>query len=554
MSNVAIEKTLYDSFLSTVARWGERAAYAVPQMQGRAYHPDGISYTWSQVARGVEQMRARYAAAGYGLGHRVAILFHQRPEMFFHYYALNALGCSMVPVNPDYRVEEIAYLLSHSEAALVIGIESRLADLRAAAAVLNPAPTVISFEDMPHVLPEPRTRRAHGTPNNATEAALLYTSGTTGRPKGCILSNRYFHTFGSWYLERGGDLAMRDGTERMYNPLPLHHANCLSISAPAMLLTGGCLVFPDRFHPRSWWHDLVSCDVTAVHMQGIIPNLLLKLGVVPEERQHHVRFGLCAGIEPAHHAVFEERFGFPVVEMWAMSETGRMLTDNHPPRSVHTRAFGRAVPGLDARIVDETGSTLPANTAGELVIRHSAADPRGGFFSGYLKDHAATEEAWRGGWFHTGDTAICDETGMFFFLDRKKNIIRRAGENIAAAEVEGCLSAHPAVKQAAVIAVPDEIREEEVMACIVLQADAGTNTDAAGPVSADDAARILFEWCTAHMAYFKAPAWFIFMDSLPTGTSQKLQKIALFPDGVDPRTQTGVVDLRSIKKPVRHSQ
>ncbi len=539
------DATLYQTLLRTAAAWAQRPAYAVPPMQGRAYHPDGAEYSWAEVALQVEAMRARYAAAGYGLGHRVAILFHQRPEMFFHYYALNALGCSMVPINPDYRVDEIAYLLAHSEASLVLGIDSRLADLRAAAATLSPAPDVISFDDPAADLPATRREAADGRPGVETEAALLYTSGTTGRPKGCILSNRYFHTFGDWYLSRGGRLGMQEGVERMYNPLPLHHANCLSISAPAMLLTGGCLVFPDRFHPRSWWHDLAACRVTAVHMQGIIPNLLLKLPVTAEETQHRVRFGLCAGIEPGHHAPFEERFGFPVVEMWAMSETGRLLTDNVEPRSIHTRAFGRAVPGLDARVVDETGATQPPDTPGELVIRHTEADPRGGFFSGYLKDPAATNAAWQDGWFHTGDTAVCDAAGLFHFLDRKKNIIRRAGENIAAAEVEGCLCAHPQVKQAAVIAVPDDIREEEVMACVVLQADA------AGRLPDADMARSLFDWCMSHLAYFKAPGWYLFLQDLPTGTSQKLQKIAIFAPGVDPRAQPGAVDLRAIKKPPR---
>ncbi len=534
--------TLYETLLRTVGTWGPQAAYAVPPMARRAYHPDGASFTWNEVAREVERMRVRYRAAGYGRGHRVAILFHQRPEMFFHYYALNSLGCSMVPINPDYRVDELAYLLSHSGASLVIGIENRLADLREAAAMLNPAPPILCFEDLPATLPEARTRVAAGAPDATTEAALLYTSGTTGRPKGCIMSNRYFHTFGRWYLSRGGALAMRDGAERLYNPLPLHHANCLSISTSAMLLNGGCLVFPDRFHPRSWWQDLVACDITAVQMQGIIPNLLLKLDPVPEERRHRVRFGLCAGIEPAHHAVFEERYGFPVVEMWAMSETGRMMTDHEEPRSIHGRAFGRSVPGLEARVVDEAGHTLPPDVPGELVIRHTEADPRGGFFSGYLDDPAATEEAWRGGWFHSGDTARCDETGMFFFLDRKKNIIRRAGENIAAAEVEDCLCAHAHVKQAAVIAVPDEIREEEVMACIVLQDGVREH---AGP----DVAHRLFDWCRAQLAYFKAPAWVVFMDTLPTGASQKLQKMTLFPKGVDPRQEVGVIDLRGFKKP-----
>jgi acyl-CoA synthetase (AMP-forming)/AMP-acid ligase II len=536
-------RTLYETFQETVSRWGERAAYCVPPMVGRAYHPGGFEISWNETAAGVEAMRTRYAAAGYGPGHRIAILFHQRPEFLFHFFALNALGVSVVPINPDYRIDEIAYLLDHSEARLVLGIDARLDDLRAAAGQAALAPPVTSFDTVPDALPPASTPAGREVPGPDTEAAMLYTSGTTGRPKGCVLTNLYFHHFGGWYLTRGGLLDMVEGEERMYNPLPLHHANCLSISMSAMLMSGGCLVFPDRFHPKSWWRDLVACGVTCVHMQGIIPNLLLKLPEEPEERMHRVRFGFCAGIEPDHHAAFEQRFGFPVVEMWSMSEVGRFLTDNVEPRKIGTRAFGRSDLGCEARIVDEQGRVCAPGTPGELLIRHSEATPRRGFFSSYYKNDAATDEAWRDGWFHTGDVVVADESGMMFFMDRAKNIIRRAGENIAAAEVEACLCAHPAVKQAAAIAVPDEIREEEIMACVVPQ-----DPDADPAALAHE----LIGWCSERMAYFKAPAWYLMMRELPTGTSQKLQKIALFPAGTDPRAEPGAIDLRPLKKPAKH--
>ena len=531
--------TLHDSFQRTVARWADRPAYAVPPMAGRTYHPDGLELTWRQTAEGVARMRAAYAAAGYGLGHRVAILFAQRPEFFFHYYALNSLGVSVVPINPDYRHDEILYVVEHSEASLAVAVDERLDDLRGVSAAMGGKLPVVSFERFPEVPPGPSAAPQSGAPDGTTEAALLYTSGTTGRPKGCILTNEYFHHFGLTYIGLGGRLAMQEGVERMYNPLPLHHANCLSITVPGMLLLGGCTIFPDRFHASTWWRDLVTCDVTAVHFQGIIPNVLLKLPVVPEERAHRVRFALCAGVEPSQHPVFEERYGFPLVEMWAMSETGRLISDCHEPRLIHTRAFGKPAPGTEAAVWDEHGRALPAGSPGELVIRHSEATPRRGFFSGYLKNPEATEEAWAGGWFHTGDVVVRDEAGVYHFMDRRKNIIRRSGENIAAAEVEACLTAHEQVKQVAVIAVPDELREEEVMACIVARDPA-----AAGP----ELAREVFEWARTRIAYFKLPAWVLFTDSLPTGTSQKVQKIHLFAPGTDPRTLPGVVDLRPHKK------
>ncbi len=532
---------LYDTFLQTSARWADRPAYCVPPMVGRSYHPDGKEYSWRETAAGVEAMRLRYQRAGYGHGHRVAILFEQRPEFLFHWYALNALGVGVVPINPDYRRDEIAYLLEHSESVLALAPEARLAEVGEVVRELGGRCVLASFDDDAAALPEARVAapNADRAPDGATEAGLLYTSGTTGRPKGCVLTNEYFHTYGAWYLSLGGLLSMREGRERMYNPLPLHHANCLSISAPAMLLTGGCLVFPDRFHASTWWRDLVACNVTAVHFQGIIPNVLLKLPPSDDERRHEVRFALCAGVEPSQHEPFEKRFGFPLVEMWAMTETGRLISDNVEPRLIHTRCFGHPAPGLQARVVDEQDREQPIGTPGELCIRHSETAPRKGFFSGYLKNAEATDSAWRGGWFHTGDVAVRDDEGRFFFVDRAKHIIRRSGENIAAAEVEACLVAHDKVKQAAVFPVKDELRDEEVMACIVVKHPAD-----AGEALAQELAR----WCLERIAYFKAPAWLKFIDAMPTNTSQKVQKSLLFAAGVDPRTQPGVFDLRSIKK------
>ena len=531
--------TLYQSLLRTVRKYGDRPAYAVPPMKKRPYHPDGWQVTWAEVLAAVERRTQHYADAGYGPGHRIAILFEQRPEFVFHHFALNALGCSTVPMSPDHRHEELVYQLEHSEACLALSIPERIADVRAAVAELSRPIPVVPFDDLSAALPKPAVERLDVALDGASEATLLYTSGTTGKPKGCVLSNEYFHTFGGSFLWRGGRLALREGEERLYNPLPLHHANCLSISLPSMLLAGGCLIFPDRFHASSFWQDVVTCDVTALQFQGVIPAILLKLPECNEERQHRVKFALCAGVEPNLHAAFEKRYGFPLVEMWAMTETGRITTDHAEPRMIHTRAIGRSGLAHDLRAVDAEGNEVPDGEAGELVMRNSADAPRKGFFSRYLKNPEATEEAWRGGWFHTGDTVARDASGMFFFLDRSKNIIRRAGENIAAAEVEACLVAHEKIHQAAVLAVPDELREEEVMALIVLKVE-----HEAGEALAQQ----LFQFCCERMAYFKAPAYMLFVDSLPTTSSQKIQKVKLFPKGVDPRTQPGVVDLRTLKK------
>jgi crotonobetaine/carnitine-CoA ligase len=309
------------------------------------------------------------------------------------------------------------------------------------------------------------------------------------------------------------------------------------VSFHGAMLNGSCQIQPDRFHPNRWWSEVKQTGATVVHYLGVIAPMLLGRPPSEEEQGHAVRVGIGAGVEPTLHAAFEQRFGFPLVEVWGMTEMVRVLFDNMAPRQVGTRAFGRPVPGVDARVVDEHDNEVARGTPGELVIRHSAATPRRGFFSGYLKDETATAQAWRGGWFHTGDTVRQDEDGMLHFVDRKKNIIRRSGENIAAAEIEATLQAHEAVKQVAVLAVPDETREEEVLACVVLHDDRARET----------AAETLFRHCYAQLAYFKAPGWIYFTDDLPTTGTQKIQKHEIFPAGADPRTLPGMFDLRGRK-------
>ncbi len=486
----------------------------------------------------VDRLAALYRRAGYGRGHRVALLLLNRPEHFLHMLALNSLGAAIVPINQDYAADEMLYLLEHSEAALAIGASERMADLAAVAARRErPLPVADAF-DLATELPRAAAPAQADAGINA-EAALFYTSGTTGRPKGCIIPNAYFLNVGGEYAGFGGIFSIRPGAERVVNPLPVFHQNCGAVAFAMAILTRNCLITADRFHARSWWRDMAAVRATAMHFLGIMVPALLAQPQAPEEKQHRIRFGFGAGADPSARAKFQDRFGFPLSEGWAMTETGNFIMDGHEPRQLDRRAIGRSNAWIKGRIVDDQDREVPRGTAGEFVVRAAGPDPRRGFFAGYLKDQAATEHAWRGGWFHTGDVCLEQDDGMFIFVDRKKNIIRRSGENIAAAEVEACLQTHPAVERVAVIAVADEMRDEEVMACVVLRSDAA-------PTAAT--AAWLADWALAKLAYYKAPGWVLFRDSVPLTATQKVQKTQLFPNGTDPRSVAGVFDLRAKKQ------
>ena len=305
--------------------------------------------------------------------------------------------------------------------------------------------------------------------------------------------------------------------------------NALAVSTTAMILAAGCVVQLDRFHPRSWWRDVAESGATIVHYLGVMPAILMALPASEYDRAHRVRFGYGANANPKDHAAFESRFGFPLIEAWAMTETGggAIIAATREPRHVGTRCIGRPLPGLEIEIEDQTG---------ELLVRQAGPDPRRGFFSGYLKDEAATEEAWRGGWFHTGDAVRRGPDGQLHFVDRRKNIIRRSGENIAALEVEAALADHPAVAQVAVIAAPDPVRDEEVLACIVLK-------DGALPSLV--LAQALQQQCLERLSYYKAPGYVAFIDALPTTSTNKVQKAKLADFPLDPQRR---FDLRERKR------
>jgi acyl-CoA synthetase (AMP-forming)/AMP-acid ligase II len=376
-----------------------------------------------------------------------------------------------------------------------------------------------------------------------TECGLLYTSGTTGRPKGCVLTNEYYLFAGEWYNQIGGMCIVQPGTDRLITPLPMAHMNAMACSTMAMILAGGCVVALDRFHPGTWWRSVRDSRATIVHYLGVMPSMLMGTEPSPTDREHHVRFGFGAGVDKRLHAPFESRFGFPLLEAWAMTETGMgaAIIANREPRHVGTACFGRPEPDVEARVVDDHGNDVAAGIPGELLVRGAGSAPRRGFFSEYLKDPEATAEAWAGGWFHTGDVVTRDDAGYFCFVDRRKNVIRRSGENIAALEVESVLRQHPLVRQVAVAATPDPLRGDEVLACVI-------PAQPIPPEGTREAAAEITTFCLQQLAYYKAPGYVAFVDSLPLTATQKVQRGELKALARELPGTPGCIDTRHLKK------
>lgn len=531
-------KTIGQCFSEATERYADNDFLVLPSDHRRAYYPDGLTLSYAQAAEQVDHYARALKGAGYGHGHRVAVLLGNRPEMLLIKLALNSLGISWVPLNPDYRPAEAAYVLQDSAAQLTITTAALAEQMQAAIAASSlhtPRALIEAFDSLP-IAQSDTPSREEITP--ATEASLLYTSGTTGEPKGCILGHEYELMQGAWYCSRGDLFTLLEGKERIYNPLPLFHINAGVLHLFGTIVSGNCQIIPERFSRSRWWPEIRTTRATGMHYLGVVIPALMNAPEGPHDKEHTLRWGLGAGVEPTLHAPFEERFAVPLIEVWGMTEMCRILANNHEPRQTHTRAMGIPQEGLDVRVVDEDDHEVPIGEPGEMLIRYNSETPRRGAFSGYLNLPEATEEAWRGGWFHTGDTVRQDADGMLYFVDRKKNIIRRSGENIAAAEIEACLQAHPLVAQVAVMPVEDEMRDEEVMACVVI--NEGSRDQAQ--------AKLLFDHTFKELAYYKAPGWLVFLDSIPITGTQKIQKHAIFGQDEDPRQHAHAFDFRSLKK------
>jgi len=527
MGAIAEAGSVWHAFAKAAARYAERPFLRTPaaSAQSDAGGAIELSYRATQVA--VHGLIAGYAARSLRTGDRVALAFDSRLEVYLHLLALNALGVSIVPLNSAATDDELRHIIGHSDSKLLVALPEHADRLRSLeqCTVLVEADLEVGDFDVRIV-----------AANREREAALLYTSGTTGKPKGCMLSNDYFLALGEWYTGLGGICSM-DQDDRLLTPLPPNHMNALCTSFMAMLFCGGCVIQLDRFHPRSWWQTARDEKATIIHCLGVMTAILLTL---PEEAgddfSGRIKFCFGPGSDPRHQGVFEQRFGVPLIEAWAMTESGAggMTIAYEEPRHVGNRCIGKPVPQTEHRVVDEQDRDVPRGDPGELLVRARGDDPRRHFFSGYYKDVTATEEGWKGGWWHTGDVVREGDDGSLYFVDRRKNVIRRSGENIAAVEVEAVLLQHPDVDGCAVCAAPDEIRGDEVFAFIIN--------------NKDTSAREIFDHCMAHLTYFKVPGYIAFVPELPLTASQKVSRGDVRTMARASLEKGDCVDLREFKK------
>lgn len=491
---------------------------------------DGTAWTYRETRERVLRTANALRRLGVAQDDRVLMWLPNGADALRVWFALNYLGAVYVPINLAYRGRLLEHVIRNAGARLMIAhvdLHNRLADV----AFAELRQVVVLGGAAALDIPELQNLGADALDSDDTSLpvleraiapwdtqAIIYTSGTTGPSKGVLSSYMHWHAMTSSFLDLGDQ-------DRFLVTLPLFHVGGI-MPVCHMLTLGGSIALMPQFDTATFWNTLRRTRSSTVILLGAMVGFLLRQPERADDREHTLR---CATIVPFNELApaFRERFGGDIYTHFNMTEVSMPLRSQRNPTALG--AAGRPRPGIEARIVDANDCEVPAGAVGELVVRSECPWAMN---SGYNNAPEATAQAWRNGWFHTGDAFRRDEDGEFYFVDRLKDSIRRRGENISSFEIESEVASHPKVKEAAALAVPCEGGEDEVLVAVALCA--GESLDPAE----------LIHFLIPRMAHFMVPRYVRFINELPKTPTQKIQKHVLREMGLEgdvwDREQAGI--------------
>ena len=475
--------------------------------------------------RAVDEESDRLAAGLHALGVRrgevVSLLLPNCIEFALVWFALAKLGAVAAPVNTSFRGAALAHAVDLVQSRLLVthaSLHDALAEVRSGLRSIGtvvsaggtPLPGGVAYEQL-------RTMAAQAAPAPQPDIAfselclLLYTSGSTGRAKAAMISHRFVLAHAQLTIQ---GLGLR-ADDVLYCPYPMFHLDAAVMTiAPALLLRGVAAI-GERFSVSRYWDEVRDFRATVFDFMGATLTMLWKQPPSPRDREHRARLGWGVPL-PAWAPQFEQRFGCRLVELYGLTESGAMLfTPQDEPR--RPGSCGKAFGPFALRLLDEQGFEAAIGEPGELAIRPLEPSLT---MQGYWGMPEATLEAFRDLWFHTGDVLRRDADGFYYFVGRRRDIVRRRGENIPAAEVEMAIETHAGVLACAVVGVPSELSEEEVLACVVPRPGAGLTPQA------------LAEHCGQTLARFMVPRYFRLLPALPKTPTDKVEKFRLAEQGV----------------------
>src|ERR1051326_1169321 len=425
---------------------------------------DQRQYFYKEFEAAVMRTARMLAAKGVGKGDVVSLLLPNSVEYIIAYFACWQIGALAGPINSLLKSQEIAYVISNSEARALLVSSEFLPLIETIRNELTTLQAIIPFDDEAEATREQSTGAAPAVEiDQDHEAIIIYTSGTTGKPKGCLLTHGNVIANARQITNWLGFTAK----DRLLTIMPLFHMNAVSVTTMSALYAGGSTVVSPKFSASKFWQIISEYQITSFGSVATMLSMLLNTypdGVPEGLKTDQLRFAMC-GSAPVPAEVmrrFEEKFDCMVIEGYGLSESTCRSTFNPPDAGRRPGSCGLPI-GNEMKVVDEDDREVGAGDLGEIVLRGE------NILKGYFKNPEATERAFRGGWFHTGDIGYRDKEGYFYIVDRKTDMIIRAGENIYPREIDEVLYQHPAVAAAATIGIPDALYGEEVAAFIVLK-------------------------------------------------------------------------------------
>ena len=468
---------------------------------------DKRQFTYKDFQAAVIRIARMLAAKGVRKGDVVSMLLPNSVEYVIAYFACWQIGALAGPINSLLKPQEIAYVISNSEARALLVNSEFLPLIETIRDELTSLQAIITFdnetdatsEQIPGADPTAEIDHDH-------EAIIIYTSGTTGKPKGCLLTHGNVianaRQISSW-------LGFTE-TDRLLTMMPLFHMNAVSVTTMSALYAGGSTVVSQRFTASRFWQIISDYQITSFGSVATMLSMLLSTypaGVPKGLKTDQLRFAMC-GSAPVPTEVlrrFEETFNCLVVEGYGLSESTCRSTFNPPDRRRRPGSCGVPI-GNEMRVVDEEDREVRDGELGEIVLRGE------NILKGYYKNDTANATAFRNGWFHTGDIGYRDADGFYYIVDRKSDMIIRGGENIYPREIDEVLYEHKDIAAAAAVGVKDELYGEEVAAVVVLKPGAHTT------------AQEIIDYCKARLADFKCPKTVHFVADIPKGPTGKLLK------------------------------
>ncbi|MBL4954741.1 crotonobetaine/carnitine-CoA ligase [Neobacillus sp. YIM B02564] len=514
MADIVGNKTLRDLWDELVRIYGEKKVLIFHDCNGNVNE-----FTYRQLNEEINKTANLFLDLGIKKGDHVAIQLHNCPEFLMSWFGLAKIGAVMVPLNTQYTEEECEYIINKCDGVeLAIVEEEFLPFYQGAdsgkmmgikhillARTDKQLPGTVNFTENKDKQPVELTELIPLTSDDTAE--ILFTSGTTSRPKGVVLTHcnmLYAGHFTAWQLSMRQD-------DRYLTIMPAFHVDFQLNALMPVLTVGATMIAVEKYSARRFWKQIVDYKATITEC---VPMMLRTMMLQPQqewEKDHCVReVFFYLAMTPEEKLAFEERFNVKFLNSYGLSESLVGVIGDSPSGERNWPSIGKPGLSYEAKIIDEEGNELPPNAIGEIYIK---GVPGRTIMKEYYHDPEATAKALNSeGWLHTGDKGYVDESGWFYFVDRKVNMIKRSGENISTSEIENILMSHPKIEEAAVIGVPDPIRDQAVKAFIVFKEGEELSQEE------------ILAYCHCHMAKFKVPSFIEIRKSLPRTCTYKVQK------------------------------